>query len=82
MASLVEAATFGSMKANADRFVPASGKGIWHRDDAFFDSASSNKWKGRLSEADLTAYDKTISRELSPDERAWLEWGSRLKQKV
>lgn len=76
MASLAEAATFDSMKANADRFAPAAGAGVWHKDEAFFDSASSNKWEGRLSEEDLSAYDRAISRELSHEERTWLEWGS------
>lgn len=76
MASLVEAATFASMKANADRFTPSAGQGSWRSDAAFFDSASSNKWEGKLSRADLAAYDARISSLLSPQERSWLEWGS------
>lgn len=76
MEALVEAATFDQMKANAHRFAPAAGKGLWHRDEAFFDSASSNKWVGRLSEADLSVYEERISGALPPAERAWLEWGS------
>jgi aryl sulfotransferase len=76
MAKLVKAATFDSMKANADRFAPSAGQGFWRNDSGFFDSASSNKWHGKLSETDLTAYDERISSLLSSEERHWLEWGS------
>lgn len=75
MASLVRAATFDNMKANADRFVPAAGRDVWHTESAFFDSASSNKWEGKLSADDLAAYGARISQLLTPKERAWLEWG-------
>ena len=64
------------MKANAQCFAPAAGKGLWQRDEAFFDSTSSNKWLGRPSEADLAAYEERISGAELPAERAWLEWGS------
>lgn len=76
LAAVVKAATFGNMKANAHRFAPAAGEGVWHQEDAFFESGSSNKWEGRLTKGDLSAYDSKISQALSPDERAWLEWGS------
>lgn len=76
MMSLVEAATFDRMKANAHRYAPGAGRGLWKLDEAFFDSASSKKWVGRLSEADLAVYEERISRALPPAERAWLEWGS------
>ncbi|MEM8850167.1 MAG: sulfotransferase domain-containing protein [Pseudomonadota bacterium] len=77
MAPLVEAARFENMKANADRFAPSAGQGFWKDDRAFFDSASSNKWDGRLTDAQLAAYDARMAA-LLPDgqARAWLEWGS------
>lgn len=75
MAALVEAATFDSMKANANRFTPSAGQDFWRDDAAFFDSATSNKWEAKLTEADLAAYDARISTLLDPAERAWLEWG-------
>ncbi len=75
MAALVQAATFDSMKSNASRFAPYAGQAFWHNDAAFFESASSNKWEGKLTEADLAAYDARISSLLSPEERRWLEWG-------
>lgn len=75
MAELVEAATFSSMKANAERFVPSSGQGFWRSDSAFFDSATSRKWEGVLKADDLAAYDAVVDASLSREERAWLEWG-------
>ncbi|MGJ8628829.1 MAG: sulfotransferase domain-containing protein [Sulfitobacter sp.] len=74
--ALVEAAGFESMKSNADRFAVAAGNGFWRKDSDFFDSATSNKWVGVLSDADLAAYDARMSDLLNPIERQWLEWGS------
>jgi aryl sulfotransferase len=76
MATLVAAATFASMKSNADRFTPSAGQEFWRSDAGFFDSASSNKWQGRLTDADLAAYDDKISSLLDAPQRAWLEWGN------
>lgn len=75
MAAIVNAATFDSMKANAHRFTPSAGQDFWHRDESFFDSATSNKWEGQLTAEDLAAYDERISALLTPEERHWLEWG-------
>lgn len=76
MARLVEAATFGSMKSNADRFGVAAGKEFWRNDSGFFDSATSNKWEGILTDDDLEAYNVAISELLRPEQRKWLEWGN------
>jgi hypothetical protein len=76
MARLVEAATFGNMKANSDQFGLAAGKGLWRSDAGFFDSASSNKWEGVLTDDDLAIYDAAMSKLLNPEQRKWLEWGS------
>ena len=74
--AIVEAATFESMKANANRFTPSAGQGFWNKDAGFFDSASSNKWEGQLTHDDLARYDARISSLLTPQERSWLEWGA------
>ncbi len=76
MAEIVQAATFASMKANAARFTPSAGQGMWKADAGFFDSASSNKWQGQLTADDLAAYDARIDAVLTRAERAWLEWGN------
>ncbi|WP_166417319.1 sulfotransferase domain-containing protein [Cochlodiniinecator piscidefendens] len=74
--SLIQAATFSNMKANADRFAVSAKQGFWKEDTSFFDSATSNKWHGQLAQADLAAYDDRMSELLSVDERRWLEWGT------
>ena len=43
----------------------------------FFDSGTSNKWEGRLSDDQLAAFDARM-RELLPDDQIqWLLWGSK-----
>jgi len=76
MAQLVDAARFDNMKANAHRFTPSAGQGFYHQDSGFFDSATSNKWEGKLSDDQLAAYEARVSDMLPEDERRWLEWGS------
>jgi aryl sulfotransferase len=76
MAKLVEAASFGNMKSNANRFAVAAGEGFWRDDADFFDSGTSNKWLGVLTDADIAAYDARMSGLLGVEERAWLEWGA------
>lgn len=75
-AAITKAATFASMKANAGRFTPSAGQGFCKADAGFFDSATSNKWQGQLTAADLAAYTAKVDAVLSPEERAWLEWGN------
>ncbi|WP_299417542.1 sulfotransferase domain-containing protein [uncultured Sulfitobacter sp.] len=75
MAQLVQAATFDNMRANATRFAPSGGKGFMRSDTDFFQSGSSGKWIGTLSEEDLSAYDYLMEGYLSDEERAWLEYG-------
>ena len=78
--SLIErvagATTFGAMKAKAAHYTPFAGTGFWKSDAGFFDSASSRKWEGRLSDDDLERYRMRITR-LLPDgrARAWFENG-------
>lgn len=76
MAELVAAATFDNMKANPLRYAPGAGTGFMKSDDSFFDSGSSGKWKGALSDAEYAAYDEMMTAELAPKDRAWLEFGS------
>lgn len=80
-ASVIDAVTkataFGAMKAKAADYAPVGGSGFWKSDGNFFDSASSNKWEGRLSEEELALYRARLE-ELTPDVQArdWLEGGS------
>ena len=75
MDAIVEASTFGSMKANAERFGLARDGGFWRNDSAFFDSGTSNKWAGVLTDDDIAAYNKRMATLLPPEEQRWLEHG-------
>lgn len=79
MEQLVQAADFDNMKQNADRFCPSGGKGFFKSDSDFFDSGSSGKWQGQLSEKELADYDAILDAALSPKERRWLEFGTEEK---
>ncbi|WP_299685215.1 sulfotransferase domain-containing protein [uncultured Tateyamaria sp.] len=77
MQQLVQAATFDNMKAHAERYAPSGGKGFMKSDSDFFHSGTSGKWHGTLSDRELAAYDAIMDAELAPEDRAWLEYGSR-----
>lgn len=76
MDTLVEAARFDHMRAHAERYAPSGGTGFFKSDAAFFHSATSGKWLGQLTDAELAAYDEIMEAELDPRARAWLEDGS------
>ncbi|KIN64295.1 Sulfotransferase [Sulfitobacter noctilucicola] len=76
MARLVEAAGFDHMKANAARYAPGGGTGFMKSDADFFDSGTSGKWRGGLSEDEIAKYNAVIEAHLGPEERAWLEFGT------
>lgn len=75
MDDLIEAARFGNMKKNAERFAVSAREGFWRKDSDFFDSGTSGKWIGVLTDADLAAYDARMSDLLTEHERGWLENG-------
>lgn len=76
MARLVQAATFDSMKENADRHAPEVDDGYWKEKKNFFHSGTSGKWVGRLSDDQIAAYDERMAALLTPEERHWLEQGT------
>ncbi|MFO7855092.1 MAG: sulfotransferase domain-containing protein [Paracoccaceae bacterium] len=73
---VAKATAFGAMKANAENFAPVAGTGFWKSDAGFFDSASSGKWEGRLSDEELARFRRRLEAEV-PDAaaRRWLEGG-------
>ena len=73
---LVQAATFDNMKQNADRFSPLNTDGSPGAVSGFFHSGTSGKWQGKLTDGDVAAYDAMMDANLSPEDRAWLEYGS------
>jgi hypothetical protein len=74
---VVEASSFGAMKANAADFAPAGGTGLFKTDAEFFDSGQSRKWIGQVTEEALDLYDARLA-DLIPDAAArdWLQYGS------
>lgn len=76
MDQLVEVARFDHMRARADRYAPGGGTGFMRSDRDFFDSGTSGKWVGKLTETELDAYDALMDSSLTPGERAWLEYGA------
>lgn len=75
MDKLVDAARFGNMKKNAERFAVSAREGFWRNDSDFFDSGTSQKWIGVLKDSDLAAYNARMTRLLNQRERDWLENG-------
>ncbi len=73
--AILEASSFGRMKSQADRFAPFSDQGYWRDPQAFFDSAGTQKWAGKLSESAVSIYRDQIAHMLSPSDVAWLENG-------
>lgn len=73
---VTEATSFGAMKAKAADFAPVGGTGFWKTDAGFFDSASSRKWEGQLSDAEFALFQSRMA-DLIPDAgtRRWLENG-------
>ena len=67
--TVTNATAFGAMKAKAADYAPVAGTGYWKNDARFFDSASSKKWDGNLSEEELALYRERLE-ELIPDARA------------
>ena len=76
MSELARAATFDNMKAHAERYAPSGGKGFLKSDADFFHSGTSGKWKGKLNQAQLAAYDTAMDEALNATDRAWLEYGA------
>jgi len=74
---VADATTFGEMKANAANYAPVAGTGFWKSDANFFDSASSRKWEGALSDEEFGLYRTRVDAQL-PDKRAraWIENGN------
>jgi aryl sulfotransferase len=72
---VVEAATFASMKENADKIVPSASL-LWEGGGKTFINAGTNgRWRDVLTDEDLALYRAAVERTLSPDCARWLEGG-------
>lgn len=70
---MTQAASFGAMKATTKKH--DDGSGAFKVQHAFFDSATSNKWAGRLDERALGAYRARMTQLATADEITFLENG-------
>ena len=73
---VAQATEFGAMKSRAADYTPVAGTGYWKSDEGFFDSASCQKWKGRLSQLEVEVFETRLA-ELLPvgSARRWLKAG-------
>ncbi len=72
---LVEAATFGAMKAHADELVPNSDTPFWHSNERFFDRGRAGAWREFLDADGQRRYDATLARLAPPDLAVYLNEG-------
>jgi hypothetical protein len=77
VAAVVGAATFESMRADADRAAPNTFVGLWRDNRQFFAEGRVGAWRDSFTPPELEAYDERLVI-LCPDEsmRAWLHHGS------
>jgi aryl sulfotransferase len=68
--ALVQAATFESMRASAEQFVPTAG--LFKSNAAFFRRGSSGAGREILSAAEIAGYDARAAQLAPPDLLAWL----------
>ena len=73
VADIVDAATFESMQADADRAAPNTSVGLWRDNRQFFAEGRVGAWRDGFTPAELQAYDERIAA-LCPDDAllAWL----------
>ena len=72
---LIAAASFESMKKNADRTAPDTNFKIWKDNAQFFNKGTSGQWQGLLS-AESLALLNTVTAKYPPDYIDWLFHGS------
>ena len=75
MHSTANAASFTTMKANAEQIFPNAAN-VWEGGaQTFFHSGTTGRWREALTPADLELYRDAVDRVLSPDCASWLERG-------
>lgn len=72
---LIQAATFDSMKANADRTAPDTDHGTWKSNSRFFNKGENEQWRGVLSEENLALYHRVKAERYDAALINWIENG-------
>lgn len=73
---LVEAATFSSMKRNADRLAPDTNLNMWKSNTQFFNKGTSGQWQGVFNPRSLALFKQVLNR-YPADYTRWLLAGDR-----
>lgn len=73
--TLVDAASFGSMKKNADNVAPDVNHQAWQSNSAFFHKGTNEQWREILDEASLALYETTRELRAPGEMGRWLERG-------
>lgn len=73
--ALVGAASFTSMREDADSLAPGAHLGEWKSNDAFFKRARMGEWRTRLSPESQALYERLSTARLEPPLKRWLEGG-------
>ncbi|MBV1915902.1 MAG: sulfotransferase domain-containing protein [Pseudomonadales bacterium] len=76
--ALINAATFESMKSNADNVAPDAEKNLWHNNSGFFNSGKSGQWQGLLNDEDIAVFHQQLKERASPELAYWLEHGGKV----
>jgi aryl sulfotransferase len=74
---VINGSTFASVKAKAIEDAKTNSSEFFPHPDRFFDSGTSNKWVGKLTDAEIAAFDERMKELLPEDQVAWLLWGSK-----
>lgn len=70
--SLVDAATFESMRARADELVPNVSRRVFKDNQRFFASGTVGQWRSLLDDNDLARYHARVAELASPDLAEWV----------
>jgi aryl sulfotransferase len=73
--SLVEKATFATMKKNAEQVTLMSEDIFTGGAQQFIYKGTNGRWRGVLSQHDISLYEQVVEKRLSPDCAQWLEHG-------
>jgi aryl sulfotransferase len=73
--TLVDNATFKTMKRNAEQVVPGGGGPFVGGAERFLFKGTNGRWMSVLSADELALYEKTVAEVMTPDCARWLEQG-------
>ena len=73
--SIVSHCTFEYMKANAEDMAPRGGASWKNGAATFINKGTNGRWRDRLTDEDIAAYEKRAVDELGPDCARWLAEG-------